>query len=65
MASLSHNLYELQRLYGIDFLHLTFFAQNTTKTSRYVGSGISIVLNEVLNSCEPTVEHTLFEKIME
>jgi hypothetical protein len=45
MASLCHNLYWHQRLYGTDFLHLTFFAQNTTKTGKDVGFGISIVLN--------------------
>jgi hypothetical protein len=45
MASLCHNLYWYQRLYGTDFLHLTFFAQKTTKTGKDVGFGISIVLN--------------------
>jgi hypothetical protein len=56
MASLCHNLYWHQRLYGTDFLHLTFFAQNTTKTGKDVGFGISIVLN----ICETPVTATLF-----
>jgi hypothetical protein len=46
MASLCHNLYWHQWLYGTDFLHLTFFAQNTTKTSIFI----------VLNICETSID---------
>jgi hypothetical protein len=60
MTSLRHNLYWHQRLYGTDFLHLTFFAQNTTKTSKDVGLGISIVLN----ICETPVVFSLKSKII-